>query len=329
MFFPQLVAGPIERPQHLLPQLRMNHRFDYQTVTDGLKLMAWGFFQKSVIADRLALVVNKVYAAPAAHDGAALIVATVFFAFQIYCDFSGYSDIAVGTGEVMGFRLVRNFDRPYFARSIAEFWQRWHISLSTWFRDYVYIPLGGNKTSVGRWHFNILLTFGLSALWHGGDWTYLIWGMLHGFYYLCSFWTKPIRERIVSFLRIDSAPGLRRLLQTATTFTLVSFAWIFFRAWNNVDAVYIATHLFQFGTRPWVWGKEVDSAIGVSQSEFILTLALIGLVLCVWARQSTGRLRPFIARQPAWLRWGLYAAAVLAIMNLGVALNGPFIYFQF
>lgn len=166
MFYPQLVAGPIERPQNLLHQFREEHSFDYERVTSGLKLMAWGMFKKIVIADRLAGFVSVVYDKPVGFEGISVIVATVFFAFQIYCDFSGYSDIAIGAAEVMGFKLMRNFNKPYFSTSVTEFWRRWHISLSTWFRDYVYIPLGGNRVPRARWYFIIMVTFLISGLWH-------------------------------------------------------------------------------------------------------------------------------------------------------------------
>ena len=180
MFYPQLVAGPIERPQNMLHQFYEDHSFEYSRVTSGLKLMAWGFFKKIVIADRLALVVNTVYNNSAIYQGFPLVMATFFFAFQIYCDFSGYSDIAIGAAEVMGFKFMKNFNRPYFSQSIAEFWRRWHISLSTWFRDYVYFSLGGSKVKNLRLCFNIVITFLISGLWHGANWTYIIWGGLNG-----------------------------------------------------------------------------------------------------------------------------------------------------
>ncbi len=176
MFYPQLVAGPIERPQNLIHQFYEQHKFEYQRVADGLKLMAWGMFKKVVIADRLSILVNQVYGNPTEFTGFPLILATVLFAFQIYCDFSGYSDIAIGAAQVMGFKLMDNFNRPYFSKSIGEFWKRWHISLSTWFKDYVYIPLGGNKVGKWHWQFNIFLVFLISGLWHGANWTYVIWG---------------------------------------------------------------------------------------------------------------------------------------------------------
>ncbi|HSU69728.1 MAG TPA: MBOAT family O-acyltransferase, partial [Tepidisphaeraceae bacterium] len=180
MFYPQLVAGPIERPQNLLHQFREHHVFDSDRVFSGLRLMLWGFFKKLVVADRIAPLVDSVYLHPHEYGGGWIVLGTYLFAIQIYCDFSGYSDVAIGAARVLGFRLMTNFDRPYAATSVAEFWRRWHISLSTWFRDYLYVPLGGSRVSFVRWAFNILVVFIVSGLWHGAAWTFLIWGALHG-----------------------------------------------------------------------------------------------------------------------------------------------------
>jgi len=176
MFYPQLVAGPIERPQNLLHQFRTEHKFDYQRVADGLKLMAWGLFKKVVIADKLAIIVNNVYDDPCHYHGLSFVIASIFFAFQIFCDFSGYTDIAIGAAQVMGFKLMKNFNKPYHSKSISEFWSRWHISLSTWFNDYLYIPLGGSRVKVPRWYFNLFIVFVISGLWHGANWAYIAWG---------------------------------------------------------------------------------------------------------------------------------------------------------
>jgi alginate O-acetyltransferase complex protein AlgI len=220
MFYPQLVAGPIERPQNLLPQFRARHEWDYDRFKSGIMLILQGLFKKVVIADRLALIVDNVYNFDHNYTTANLLVAIVFFSFQIYCDFSGYSDIAIGTARVMGFKLMENFRAPYFSTSIAEFWRRWHISLSTWFKDYLYIPLGGNRVSILRWYFNIMLVFVISGLWHGASWRFLIWGALHGIF------------QIVAHLKGKYLPKLPKapaFLQTLSVFALVSFAWIFFR----------------------------------------------------------------------------------------------------
>ncbi len=239
MFYPQLVAGPIERPQNLLHQFREPHTFDAERVIDGLKLMLWGFFKKVVIADRLALYVNGIYDHPAAQHGWPLIIATYFFAFQIYCDFSGYTDIAIGAAQVMGFRLMDNFNRPYFAKSIVEFWQRWHISLSSWFRDYLYIPLGGNRVAVPRWCFNIMVVFLVSGLWHGANWTFIVWGALHGVYVIAGVATFAWQRKFLRIRRHARIGWSRRWIEAFVTFHLVLIAWVFFRAASLSDAGYI------------------------------------------------------------------------------------------
>ena len=242
-FFPQLVAGPIERAKNLLPQFYEAKYFDYARVTNGLKLMLWGFFKKLVIADRLSIVVDVVYGNVGDYTGIPLILATVFFAFQIYCDFSGYSDIAIGAAQVMGIKLMDNFKRPYFSRSVAEFWKRWHISLSSWFKDYLYIPLGGSRVTVHRCYFNISIVFLVSAIWHGANWTFIIWGALHGFYMVFSLITKNMRNQIIHAIRLTQFPRVHALIQIGTTFSLVCIGWIFFRANNLSDALYVLTHL--------------------------------------------------------------------------------------
>ena len=244
MFYPQLVAGPIERPQNLIHQFYEEHRFDYDRVVSGLQLIAWGLFKKVVVADRLAKVVNVVYAGPSQYGGPPLVIATVFFAFQIFCDFSGYSDIAIGSARVMGFTLMNNFNRPYHSQSIAEFWRRWHISLSTWFRDYVYIPLGGNRLSVPRWYANILVVFLVSGLWHGARWTYVIWGALHGIFLIVGAVTEKFRARITAAIGLGRHPFFHNPLRVLFTFALVNLGWIFFRASSVRDAWQILTRLF-------------------------------------------------------------------------------------
>ena len=334
MFFPQLVSGPIERARHLLPQFYERHDFDYQRITDGLKLMLWGMFQKVVIADRLALVVNQVYNNAHGYTGLSLVVATVFFAFQIYCDFSGYSDIAVGGAQVLGFRLIQNFNRPYFATSISEFWKRWHISLSTWFRDYVYIPLGGNRVPLPRWQINILITFILSGLWHGSNWTFILWGAVHGFYYLFSFWTRSLRKTVAGALRVSRLPAMEHSVKVLITFTLVCFAWIFFRANNIHDAGYVISNLFTGWHGPLIFQPEKAGFIGLKKPEFILAVFLIIFLLVVhlWQSrlsESQCSVRSWLSGQPLWVRWGTYLAMTLIIMNLGIMAQIPFIYFQF
>jgi alginate O-acetyltransferase complex protein AlgI len=224
MFFPQLVAGPIERPQHMLHQFRERHQLTSANVTGGLQRMAWGFFKKLVVADRLALYVNDVYSAPAACNGLQLTLATLFFAYQIYCDFSGYSDIAIGTAQILGFRLMENFQTPYNSHSVSEFWRRWHISLSTWFKDYLYLPLGGNRVSSRRHIINLLITFGISGLWHGANWTYVCWGLLNGVYLIAGSLTREWRERLFGAVGLHASTPVRGAIMWASTFLLTCLA---------------------------------------------------------------------------------------------------------
>ncbi len=323
LFYPQLVAGPIERPQNLLHQFREVHSFDYARVTEGLKLMAWGLFKKAVIADRAALVVDPVFANPSNFSGPELAVATVLYAYQIYCDFSGYSDIAIGAAQVMGFKLMTNFRQPYFARSIAEFWQRWHISLSSWFRDYLYIPLGGKRVTAWRWQRNLLLVFLVSGLWHGANWTFIVWGALHGGYLLGSLWTRNWRARLAQAIGLNEQPWLHRALQTLLTFTLVCFAWIFFRASNLATAFYIITHLFDG------WPVFSLAKLGVEWKDAVVLLGAIGLLEAVQVLQQCGKLWEKFAAQPVYLRWAGYYALGYLIMTYGRFGAQQFIYFQF
>ncbi len=330
MFYPQLVAGPIERPQNLLRQFYELHRFDYARVTGGLKLMTWGMFLKVVIADRLSMLVDPVYNNPTHYQGLALVLATFFFTFQIYCDFAGYSYIAIGAAKVMGISLVNNFNRPYFSKSIAAFWQRWHISLSTWFRDYLYIPLGGNRVPRWRWQMNIMITFLVSGLWHGARWTFVIWGALHGFYYLISIWTQPARAAVYRRFGITKKPFLFDVFRVSVTFCMVAFAWIFFRANSLSDALYVVTHLLTG------WGG-VLSPSGLKAAVFTTfqksTLAVAVLALCIMEgvhiMQRTGNFTQWFSTLPAWARWAAYYGIVFAILLFGVFNESQFIYFQF
>jgi len=340
MFYPQLVAGPIERSQNLIHQFYEKHYFDYKRVTDGLKLMVWGMFKKVVIADRLATMVNLVYRDPTNYTGLPLIVATIFFAFQIYCDFSGYSDIAIGAAQTMGFRLMDNFNRPYFSKSIAEFWKRWHISLASWFKDYLYIPLGGNKVSKARWCCNIFVTFLISGLWHGARWNFLIWGALNGFFVLLSILTKGLRQNFIKAIGLARVPVIHRSLQLVITFSLVSFGWIFFRANNLKDAVYIVTHLFtgmidsfrhislsitQIGSgKRWWSGFTLGDRYG-----FMLAVFLIVFMEFMHMIQRHGSIRHMLSDKPIWLRWAIYYSLIFGILLFGVFNRSPFIYFQF
>lgn len=331
VFFPQLVAGPIERANEMLPQLRVFKNFDYHRVTNGLKLMAWGLFKKVVIADRLARLVDPVYSSPHLYSGMTLAVATLAFGYQIYCDFSGYTDIALGSAEVMGIRLRPNFRAPYHSRDLGEFWTRWHMSLSTWFRDYVYIPLGGNRVSPARWAFNILVVFGLSGLWHGANWTFVAWGLYHGVLLIAGRFMHPIWDILY---RTTATEGRRRLLTAVDigrTFLLVSAGWILFRA-SDIES---ATFMFRRIVVDWpsfLTPERFLSEMRVNGWEMwdtaVIALALLALEIgdTVGLRFS---LRQWLAQRPVAVRWCGYYLLVAAILFCGQFGGPPFIYFQF
>lgn len=332
MFYPQLVAGPIERPQNLLPQFYEKHHFDYRNATDGLKLMVWGLFKKVVIADRLAMVVDNVYNNPREHTGLSFIVATVFFSFQIFCDFSGYSDMAIGAARIMGFKLMKNFDRPYHAKSVGEFWRRWHISLSTWFRDYLYLPLGGNRAPVPRRYLNLFIVFLVSGLWHGANWTYVIWGALHGFYMIFALMTKNIRRFLAGYVGLNKLPLFYNFLQIPVTFTLITFAWVFFRANTVSDAFYILQKSIAglpAEISDLYHRLPLDLDLGLSKSELLIAVAAIVGMELIHALQHRYQLGDWLKSQPLFVRWSIYYAAVFIILFFGIYENRPFIYFQF
>ncbi len=320
MFYPQLVAGPIERPQNMLHQFYEKHKFVLDRVIEGLKLMLWGFFMKLVIADRLGLYVDAVYNNPEKHGSITLAVATVFFAFQIYCDFAGYSNIAIGSAKVMGFKLMTNFNRPYFSASISEFWKRWHISLSTWFRDYLYISLGGNKVSIPRWYFNLFFVFAVSGLWHGANWTFIIWGALNGFYLVFAIISEKWRKKAGRWLGLDKVPSLNNALQIMITFGLVCFSWIFFRANTMQDAITIIKGIFSF-SGPFYYA---------SFQQFFYCIAAVLFLLIVEYRQNYISLSPLPIRPRHWLTEQVgYCLLLIIILAIGVFDGGQFIYFQF
>lgn len=306
LFYPQLVAGPIERPQNVLWQFRQQMDFDWDNLRVGLWWMVWGMFKKVVIADRLALVTDPVFAHPHMQNAATLGIAAVFYSIQIYCDFSGYSDIALGTARTMGFRLMVNFRSPYFAQSITEFWQRWHISLSTWFRDYVYIPMGGNRVGTVRACLNLLVVFLLSGLWHGADWKFVTWGAIHGILLILS---RIIHAGTCGFTRW---PGW---LRAALTFLAVTLAWIFFRAHSVSDALLIIRAL----VTPALWHFP---ALPISIGETAFCMLLI-----VFLFLKEHLIPDYVpARRSFWPSLGV---ATLLCYLFGVFGSNQFIYFQF
>jgi len=330
-FFPQLVARPIERADRLLPQFYNKNKFDYDRVTSGLKIMAWGFFKKVVVADRLGIAVSAIYNNPVKHNSIQFIIATLFFTFQIFCDFSGYSDIAIGSARIMGFELMENFKRPYFSKSVAEFWRRWHISLSSWFKDYLYIPLGGNRVSKARNYFNLFITFLASGLWHGANWTFVVWGALHGAYIVLGRMLAPVRQKLVKLTRINKLPLIHKCLQVAFTFCLISFAWIFFRANSIKDAFYIVTHLFTGIGKITDVKYLVNSISNMALTKFQLIISVAGIIIIelVHLFQRKGSVFDRISEKPALIRWAAYSILIITTFWLAFSENKQFIYFQF
>jgi alginate O-acetyltransferase complex protein AlgI len=321
MFYPQLVAGPIERPQHMLPQFREIHQFNYNDTTEGLKRIAWGLFKKVVIADRLASYVNPVYDNFGQHNGTSLLLATLFFAFQIYCDFSGYSDIAIGTARVMGFRLIENFNRPYFSKSISEFWKRWHISLSSWFRDYVYIPLGGNRVPKPRQYFNLMVTFVASGFWHGANWTFIVWGALNGIYLvLAQFFIIPL-QLIRNLFYQYKLKSVLNILNVGITFVLISISWIFFRAKDVQAAGTILRKIFT---------DHGPLFVGDNKT-MIYSVSFLGILLLSEFFEEYGIYEGYglLRNRRVLVRRLAYACLVITILLFGVFDSSQFIYFQF
>ncbi|MBN1559561.1 MBOAT family protein [candidate division KSB1 bacterium] len=316
-FFPQLVAGPIERATTLLPQFYRENEFNETRIVSGLRLMLWGLFKKIVVANRLAVYVDAVYGNFALHSGTTLMMATYMYAFQIYCDFSGYSDIAIGAARVLGYNLSQNFSRPYFSKNVTEFWRRWHISLSTWFRDYLYIPLGGNHLGYARMLFNLMVVFVVSGLWHGANWTFLVWGAIHGVYAIAAKLKVPWRDRLVERFRL--APPLLSALRMIITFHLVCLAWIYFRATSIVDANLILWRIF---TLP---GQLFVPAL----DQFVYGLFAILVVIAVDAAIESKQFVHRYLLQRRTRRWGVYIIVIIIIVLIGVFDESQFIYFQF
>lgn len=332
-FFPQLVAGPIERSKHLISQIHEKHSFDYRQAKDGLILIFWGLFLKLVIADRVAILVNQVFNHYDWYSGLYLTIAAMAFAVQIYCDFGSYSLMAIGSAQVMGFSLMDNFRQPYFSTSIAEFWRRWHISLSTWFRDYLYIPLGGNRKGTLRKYFNTMVVFVASGLWHGANWTFVMWGFLHGLFQVIGQITKPAKARLTDLLHINRQAFSYKLGQGILTFILVDFCWIFFRAPKIEDAWGFIGRMFQ-QWNPWIFIDGTLVEMGLSKADLIVALAAIFVLVLVSAAQYRGiRIRERLAGQNLAFRWAVYFVLIFSVIVFGI--YGPgysesqFIYFQF
>jgi len=332
-FFPQLVAGPIERSKNLLKQVNIAHTFRFENMREGLLLMLWGYFQKLVIADRAALLVDTVFQDVTQYSGVYFIVASVLFAFQIYCDFSGYSIIAIGAAKILGFHLMENFNCPYFSASIKEFWRRWHISLSSWFRDYLYIPLGGSRKGTLRKYANLFIVFFTSGLWHGAAWNYVAWGVLHGIYQIIGGITRPFRDKINKFMGLKPRSIGHKFISILITFGLADFAWIFFRANSFQDAVYIIKSIFTVHNIQILRdGSLYELGLNFKNMR-LLFISMCILMFADFCKYKGIQIRKVIFEQELWCRWLLYLGSVVFILIFGIWGGtydaSSFIYFQF
>lgn len=322
-FFPQLVAGPIERASHLLPQFYSRRTFDYSKAVNGMRQILWGFFKKIVIADNCAEFANQAFNDSVDHSGSTLVLGALFFAFQIYGDFSGYSDIAIGTSRLFGFDLMRNFNFPYFSRDIAEFWRRWHISLSTWFRDYLYIPLGGSQGGTIMKVRNTFIIFIVSGFWHGANWTFIVWGFLNAFYFLPLLLTNNNRNNLEIVARGKVFPSVKELVQILITFGLTVFAWIFFRAESITHALGYISQILS----PSIVNLPEFSQMSRALNTIVL---IIILVFVEWSgRESEFALSEIGKKWYRPLRWSFYSIIIFLIGMFMPTSETPFIYFQF
>ena len=312
-FFPQLVAGPIERFSRLSPQLKAKHNFSYINLKNGLRLILYGLFIKMVIADNLSLYVDQVYASTADYNSFSILTALFFYSFQIYCDFFGYSTIAIGTALIMGIKIMDNFSTPYLAKSINEFWQRWHISLSTWFRDYLYFPLGGNRVKKQRWAFNIFVVFTVSGLWHGANWTFVIWGALFGFLFV----SENLINKHLKIKRSEKNFSIKHILLALKTFVLVTLLWVFFRSQSFDQAINIFSLIFE--------NFNVEDSFNVDIKIWIFLLLFIITDLFLY----NNRFDKWCSSKSIPIRWSVYFILIFMIVVFSGAENYQFIYFQF
>ncbi len=329
-FFPQLIAGPIDRAQNVIHQFYEEKQFDYAQVTYGLKLLAWGFFKKLVIADNLAVYVNQVFDNIYEYSGLSLIAAAMFFTIQIYCDFSGYSDMAIGTAKMLGINSMKNFDSPYFSRSMQEFWHRWHISLSTWFRDYVYIPLGGNRVKNSRYYLNLMITFMLCGLWHGANWTFVVWGGLNGLILIIAAMTRKQKQKIYEALNWSEDHFMVYWLNVALTFMLVCFLLAIFRANTIGDVFYFISHMFDGIGAVKAYIKAGSMGLNIGKIRLLSLSLPIFILAAVDFVQLKRDFIDILSKKPLVLRWTIYILFIVYVIVYsykGVPVD--FIYLQF
>ena len=335
-FFPIILSGPIERGGNMLTQFKTdflgNVKFDTERIRDGFVRMLWGYFQKLVLADRIAVLVNTVYASPENYGGSVVIAASVMYTFQIYCDFAGYSNIAIGMSQALGIKVMENFRVPYLATSIADFWRRWHISLSSWFRDYVYIPLGGNRKGTVRKYVNIMIVFLLSGLWHGAGWTFILWGGLHGAYQVVGALLMPVRKKVADILCLKEDSVGNRIVKTVVTFGLVNAAWVLFRAESMSHVVRIVKSLKDM--RVWQLFDGTLYSLGLDRANINLLVPGLLLVILVDILNKKGYfVASHIAKERLWIRWPVYIVGILVVLICGMwgagFDAGSFIYYKF
>ncbi len=332
-FFPHVTAGPIARSAQLLPQLAEKRPFDFERMRSALLLMAWGFFKKLVVADPLGVVVRTVFSKPQefGDNGIVLAGAAVAFAIQIYCDFSGYTDLARGAARLFGVDLMPNFARPYAARSIKEFWRRWHMTLMSWLKEFIYVPLGGSRVSTWRRYANILAVFLVSGLWHGAGLTFIVWGLVNGLYQVLGELLAPARARLLALVRITREGALHHALQVLTTFGLATIAWVFFRAESLADALYILPRMFWLDPRPLRSGGVPD--LGLANAQLLVTAIAIVVVFGLEYLSAKKDLPALLYRQHVAVRWAIYQGAILAIVIFGyygpMSTAADFAYFRF
>lgn len=333
MFFPQLVAGPIERPQNLLPQFRVHKKPDYDNISRGFRQALYGYFKKMVIADNLALYVDQVFGNPEQYSGNMSMLAMYLFAIQVYCDFSAYSDIAIGVARIMGFKLMDNFRQPYFSKSVPEFWRRWHISLSTWFRDYVYIPMGGNKVGRWRWYYNLFVVFLLSGIWHGAGWTYVLFGAIHAFYIIGYYVLRPYFERLSYGIGLSKINWLKNAMAMLITFQLIALSFVVFRASDMQNAWDVISNMsFHASTFMADFDALSASILDVNPMRPTLPFLIISVVVFLFMEIMLGFAngREKINNTPKVYRFAGYYFMIIWILLFGVYETTPhFVYFQF
>ncbi len=331
-FFPQVVSGPIERYGHMRLQYEHLPGFSARRVLEGLQIMLWGYFLKMVLADRMAIYVDRIYESPERYSGVLCVIAVLLYSLQIYCDFFGYTSIAVGTAKVMGVEIMENFDAPYLSQSVSQFWRKWHISLSSWLRDYVYIPLGGNRKGTLRKYLNILIVFAVSGLWHGAEWSFVIWGLIHGAYQVTGAVLKPARDRLAAATGMKRDAFSHRVLRIAFGFCLYSFAWIFFRAKDTAQAIRMIGCLSLDGL--WKLNDGTLYTLGLDRLNWqLMTLGIFILIGYDVMRSRGIRAGEMIRAQETWFKWAVWIIGLILVLTCGIWGPGydaaSFIYSQF